>query len=81
MVVFQLKTGFIVVYPHENWLYSSLSPIQLLNGSPITENWLYSSISPFNWLNSFLSPDNWLYGNMSMDKCLYSCLSAGQLAL
>ena len=32
----QLETDDIVVYPQENWLslYSSLSPIHLLNGSP-----------------------------------------------
>ena len=81
MVVFQSKTGFIDVYPHENWLYSSLSPIKLLNGSPITDNWVYSSISPLNWLYSNLSPDNWLYGSMSMNNWLYSCMSPGQLAI
>ena len=54
----QLKTDYIVVYPPENWLplYSSLFPIHLLNGSPISENWLYSSISPLNWLYSYLFP-------------------------
>ena len=65
MLVFQLKTDFIFVYPHENWLYSSLSPIQLLNCSPITENWLYSCLSQ----RQFMSMDNWLY----------SCVSPRQL--
>ena len=55
----QLKTDYIhvVVYPPENWLplYSSLSPIHLLNGSPISENWLYISISPLNWLYYYTS--------------------------
>ena len=73
----QLKTDYIVVYPPENWLplYSSRSPIHLLNGSPISENWLYSSISPLNWLYSYLFPDSRLYGRMSIDNWLYSCLS------
>ena len=54
----QLKTDYIVVYPPENWLplWSSLSPIHLLNGNPISENWLYSSISPLNWLYSYFFP-------------------------
>ena len=32
------KTGYIVAFPPENWLYSSLSPGEIL---------LYSQISPF----------------------------------
>ena len=44
MVVFQLKNGYIAVYPPDNWTYSSLSPRQLLKCSPITENCLYSSM-------------------------------------
>ena len=65
MVVFQLQTGFIVVYPPENWLCSSLSPIQILNGSLITENWLYSSIAPIQLLNGSPITENWLYSSMS----------------
>ena len=32
------KTGYIVAFPPENWLYSSFSPGEIL---------LYSQISPF----------------------------------
>ena len=54
-------SGFILSYPVQDgdneWLCSSLFPIQLWNGSPITENWIiYSSISPLSWLYSNISP-------------------------
>ena len=90
MVVFQLKNGYIVVYPPETWLCSSLSPIQIWNGSPITENWLYSSISPLSWLYMLPFPQkigymvacSWIPCSIvvySPDNWLYSSLSPRKL--
>ena len=84
MVVFQLKTGYIAVYPLDNWLYSSLSPRQLLhiNGSPITENLLLKTdyivvYPPENWLPlcSSLSPIHLLNGSPISENWLYSSIS------
>ena len=66
MVVLQLKTVYIAVYPPDNWLYSSLSPRQLLNGSPITENLLFSSMSPNIGYIVTVPTDNCLYGSIQL---------------
>ena len=66
MVVFQLKTGYIAVYPPDNWLYSRFSPRQLLNGSPITENLLFSSMSPNIGYIVTVPTENCLYGSIQL---------------